>query len=252
MKTMIVFFLLVLIGCGKETKKKSSVEKQDVSPLFKSSRLVIKVYYEEGSEPYTDKLLGMDLWTMFQVNVEALVQGRNIAVNVPKSLAEMIKLTPQNKTTWSGEEIISLSETYKPTIENNTTHFQIFFVGGRSKDSPNVIGFHLSHTRVIAIFKEVINSSGTGQLGFVPRYVEQATLIHEMGHAMGLVNNGVPMTSDHQDSQHGAHCTNENCVMYYQNEGLSSLINYAKNSYAKGSTIMFDNLCLEDTKNYQK
>ena len=36
-----------------------------------------------------------------------------------------------------------------------------------------------------------------------PRFtcVEQSTIVHEIGHAIGLVNNGVPATTAHHDGQ---------------------------------------------------
>lgn len=248
-----LLLLVIFMSCGKETTTtKSSFVKQTVSPIYNSSKLNIKVYYEEGAEPYTDQILSLDLWSLFQQNIEALLEGRSIQVQVPKTLAEMIKLTKQNKSTWTPDDILDLSKQYAVPEEAGTTTFQIFFVAGVSKENAGIIGFHISGTKIMAIFKDVVKSSSNGQLGFVPRYVEQATVIHEMGHALGLVNNGVPMKVAHQDKTNGAHCSNPKCVMYYQNEGAADLINFAKDSHGNGSTVMFDQQCLDDAKNYQK
>lgn len=38
---------------------------------------------------------------------------------------------------------------------------------------------------------------------------------HEMGHVLGLVDNGAPLESDHEDEEHARHCKDEDCVMYW-------------------------------------
>ena len=107
---------------------------------------------------------------------------------------------------------------------------------------------HADGTTVIAMFKDVITASG----GTVTqKYVEQATLIHEAAHALGLVNNGLPMVATHHDSAHGAHCDNSNCVMYYLNEGTSDLATFVATYILSGSAVMFDDKCLNDARTYK-
>ncbi len=255
MKILILLAILLITACGKEGAKKSSNESQNVSPIYKSAQLNIKVYYEQGAEPYTDSLplLNSSLWDMFELNIEALFEGRSTIIKVPKSLTDMIKLQTYNKSTWSVEEVEKLAKDYPVTNQSGVTDFQIFFVNGYAATSSSIIGFHISNTKIMVIFKDVIKSSASGSaLPMVPKYVEQATLIHEMGHALGLVNNGVPMQSSHQDSEHGAHCSDENCVMYYSNEGAASLKKYIEKIMTEKKLIMFDQKCLNDTVNYQK
>ena len=99
---------------------------------------------------------------------------------------------------------------------------------------------------IIAMFKPVIESTSVGPLGVVERYVEQATLVHEFGHAVGLVNNGLPLTSEHHDAEHGAHCNNEDCVMYYQVEGASAMVDFVLNRVTSGDVVLFADDCLAD------
>lgn len=252
MKNFILIILLFTSACGKEPAKKSSETKQQVSGIYASSQLRVKVYYEEGAEPYTDKVLSLELWNLLKSNLNSLLEGRNITVEVPSTLSEMIKMTSQDKSSWSVQEVMNLAKSYPLPSQNNISEFQIFFLNGLADGNPGVIGYHISNTKIMAIFKDVIRASGSGNQSFVPKYVEQATLIHEMGHALGLVNNGIPMIHHHQDEAHGAHCSNPDCVMYYSNEGTSSMINFAKSSYAKGTVVMFDNQCLEDSRKFQK
>ncbi|MFP5384487.1 MAG: hypothetical protein ACLGHN_00310 [Bacteriovoracia bacterium] len=248
----LLIILLFLSACGKGPARKSSETKQEVSGIYASSLLKVNVYYEEGAEPYTDKVLSLELWNLLRSNLNSLLEGRNISVEVPSTLPQMVKISPQSKTSWSVQEVMDLAKKYPLSEPPNVSEFQIFFLNGLADGNPGVIGYHISHTKIMAIFKDVIKSSGSNNQDFVPKYVEQATLIHEMGHALGLVNNGIPMIQNHQDVPHGAHCSNPDCVMYYSNEGASNMIKFAKSSYAKGTVIMFDNQCLEDSRRFQK
>ncbi len=101
----------------------------------------------------------------------------------------------------------------------------------------------------MVMFKEVV--AGSSAAALVRKFVEQSTIVHEMGHAFGLVNNGVPMTTSHQDSAHGAHCTNQDCVMYYLNEGAGDLKTFVQNYLISGQTVMYGSECLNDTRSYK-
>lgn len=78
------------------------------------------------------------------------------------------------------------------------------------------------------------------------RAIEQATLIHEFGHAIGLVNNGVPLASQHQDTAHGAHCTNDRCVMFWQVEGANDAAQFVRDAVIGNDTILWGDECLMD------
>ncbi len=249
----ILSFSLLIFGCGKEAPRKSSEVRQNVSAIYASREIQVKVFYEEGAEPYTDTLLvqNLSLWNILEANIQALFEGKNTLIRVPKSLTEMSKISTKNKTSWSLEDVIKLSTENSLTEVSGVTQFQVFFLKGYADGNPQIIGFHISNTKIIAIFKDVIKSSGSGQLQIVPKYVEQATLVHEMGHALGLVNNGLPMSTPHQDTAHGAHCNNPDCVMYYTNEGAADMLKFARGASEKNNPVMFDPRCLSDAQNYQ-
>jgi len=45
--------------------------------------------------------------------------------------------------------------------------------------------------------------------------VAGAALVHEAGHLLGLVNNGVPMVAPHEDTDHPAHDLDPKSIMYW-------------------------------------
>jgi hypothetical protein len=108
----------------------------------------------------------------------------------------------------------------------------------------SVLGVSLGNTGVIAMFKDVIRSTDVVGLPNIVRFVEQSTIVHELAHAFGLVNNGVPMTTPHQD--HGAHCDNDACTMFFANEGATDAAKFVRDRVLTGSTILFDDNCLAD------
>jgi predicted Zn-dependent protease len=243
--------LLILVGCGKVSKK-SSETKQIVTSFYEAQSLTIDVAYEEGAEPYAGGITQLKYWDLLEKNIKALFEGRPKppSVTVPKELNQMTKLSPFNKTTWSIQDVLNAAKTVAKTEGPGERRFTVLFLKGVAEEGPTIIGYHVNSTRVIAIFKDVVRSTSVGQAELVSKYVEQTTLIHEMGHALGLVNNGLPMITPHQDHAHGAHCNDPKCVMYYANEGVASLISFAKKVSEDLSIIMFDQHCLEDSRQF--
>lgn len=260
MKNTILMLLITITACGKipTFRLKSSLEPQNVSAIYGSARISVKVFYEPGAEPYTDQIATFKSFDLLHKNLDELFKGRSNRpmIIVPRSLSEMTQIPSSSKTTWTLEEVINLSKTQDASGSADSSNFNIFFLNGVSKENSSAIGFHISETNVIAIFKDVIKSTASSSLSLaqplVPKYVEQATLVHEMGHALGLVDNGVPMHTPHQDTEHKAHCSNQNCVMYYSNEGTTSMMSFAAKALSEYTIVMFDQQCLNDTQNYKK
>lgn len=251
MRIFIILVLLCTFSCGKfRIFQKSSQEKQDISKIYASGNLKVRVFYEPGAEPYTDVTITgfptLKAWTVLDRNLKAMFPGKN--VSVPMSLSEMSAMSAKNEAVWTAQEIKELGDGLGEASAGDTTVFNIFFLNGRAENQ-FVIGLHLSNTNTIAIFKEVVESSGSGP---TQKYVEQATLVHEIGHAVGLVNNPLPMSSPHEDTEHRAHCTNEKCVMYYMNEGASALATFLQGRLTNPDLVMLDEACLKDVTSHKQ
>ena len=109
-----------------------------------------------------------------------------------------------------------------------------------------MLGVSIGDTGVIAMFKDVIRSTSLIAFPNVVRFVEQSTLIHELAHSIGLVDNGVPLTTAHKDAEQGAHCNDDRCVMFFLNEGAADAAEFARQAVVSGDTILFDDQCLAD------
>lgn len=103
----------------------------------------------------------------------------------------------------------------------------LYVQGASDQDTSNskVLGVFFENGR-IAMFPDAINQGGLLGSQFGAADVERAVLVHEFGHAIGLVNLGIPMQRNHEDADHEKHSANAQSVMYWKVEttlGLSSL-----------------------------
>lgn len=225
------------------------------------TKLTVEVAYEPGAEPYVGNgPTGHPLWDFVKDNLDALFTGRPTAVTVtvPTTLEEMQAIPDQTNVTFSIDAIYTLAEKYRKGRSTATdgNFFLIFLDGYYEEDgvkNESVIGINISGTTILAMFKPVIKSTSAGGGAFVPKFVELTTAVHEMGHGLGLVNNGIPMATSHQDadSEHGKHCNNDQCVMYYLNEGAADLKAFVVQVLLSGNTVVFDQKCLDDARAYR-
>tara|TARA_R110002049_G_scaffold90785_3_gene227275 strand:- start:305 stop:1102 length:798 start_codon:yes stop_codon:yes gene_type:complete len=263
---IVSFFLLffLFVGCGN---KKSNVEitlidkqtEENLKLLYKSMSLMeIEVVYEPDAEPYVgNRPNGQSYWTILESNIKEVFKQREgeYSLVVPTSLDQMTSIPAQNKSSWTSEDLQVLESKFRKTIPTGSqaSVFVVFLKGNYNQDgvtNPNIIGVSLAGTTLIAIFKDVVESASAGSPQSVAKFMEQSTLVHEFGHVVGLVDNGLNMSTPHIDEEHGHHCDNPNCVMFWKNEGKSNLILFVQQIMTSGSTVMFDQNCLEDTKNY--
>ncbi len=256
----VLFLLLTLTlgGCGPKPSSNSNQpvitnNKQTAASLFQSStNLRINVFYETGAEPFTGNLnSGRPVWDLACNNISHLFQWRTVTptVTCPRSLVEMTEIGNSNKAVWSISDLVNLNANHNPEGLLNTVDLNIYFVNGFYESGDTVLGLNITGTNIMAIFKDVIKGSGSMT---VQRFVEQSTIVHEVGHAFGLVNNGITMATDHQDRPNGNHTVDQNCVMYYLNEGRSDLIKFVQKYIVSGSVIMWGNQVQEDVRQFSR
>lgn len=211
----------------------------------------IEIDYESGEMPYTGPILGFgDTFTLSEANVGRLFAGRK-TVTLPTTTAAMQDVGAVADEELTADDLLALAAQHRDTSDTATMKsYYVLFVSGYFTDgngpNPGVLGVSIGDTGVIVMFKDVIASTGVAAFPNLERFVEQSTLIHELGHAFGLVANGVATTSAHHDAPHGAHCSNEACVMYWLNEGAGDMAMFAQQYVVARDAILFDDACLAD------
>ena len=172
-------------------------------------------------------------------------------------------LTPSSEAdhAYTLAELTALAEqsrTHVPAANEALVHL-VYVDGHYVEDTATarVLGFAQGHGRVV-MFRRSIDA-GCDSIAF-PRIketvcdlAEASVLVHEVGHILGLVNNGVPTVANHQDTANGAHCSNVDCIMYYTVDG-SSFIALIADRVRGGNTDVspFDQDCLDDLKSAQQ
>ena len=129
---------------------------------------------------------------------------------------------------WSLSDLDVLAgDNRNPPSDPGTIRMHVLFVDGSFRVGSGVqtvLGIAWGH-RQIVIFADALRRicelerAPTRVMRHLCRYTEQSVLLHEVGHLLGLVNNGAPLTADHHDADHGAHCSNVDCVMYWMHAG---------------------------------
>jgi predicted Zn-dependent protease len=215
------------------------------------TKVVVEIDYETGQEPYTGPIFGFgDTFDPTLANIDREFAHKK-QLTIPTTIAQMESIGSVDDEELTTADILTLASLHRTQHDSaDTKTYYIVFVSGHYADNAGVqngvLGVSIGNSGVVAMFKDVIRTTQSLTTPNTERYVEQSTLIHELSHAIGLVDNGVPMVAPHKDADHGAHCNNPNCVMYWLNEGASDASSFALSRLVTGSSIIFDNACLAD------
>lgn len=178
--------------------------------------LIVEIDHEPGAAPE-----GATLQKLERVLAEATDKPGGIDVRVNGEVQGKGK-----GAKYSFDEIRDLEETHRDHRKggDRAALYVIFLDGGSDQDSGSgrVLGAVYSGSGMV-IFKDNIRfvdqrcrSQSLGLPGTCPplRTFEDAVTTHELGHVLGLVNIGIPMTHDREDPDSPGHSTNQNSVMY--------------------------------------
>lgn len=115
---------------------------------------------------------------------------------------------------WSIDQILDLSRSRDMRSKGSTVALWIVYLDGESEEQPAALGVAASST-VIAIFADRIARFAQT---LPPVQIEMPTLIHELGHILGLVNLVYDSPRAHADPSYPEHSNNPASVMYHSYE----------------------------------
>lgn len=192
-------------------------------------RLVVQVQYVAGFRPSDEGLA--HLRTFLETHLDK-PGGVVIQVDAPLSVAP--------RATYSPADVRALEAAHRTVYTQGTTlATYLLFLDGEYADAANVLGIAYNNTSM-AVFQERIEANTGGPLEPTAAVVEGTVANHELGHLLGLVNTGSPMQVEHQDEAHGAHCDDQQCLMYYAVRTTDFLANLV------GGMPSLDQDCLDD------
>lgn len=255
---LVFFGLLGLLGGGScsggssttgAAASQSAIAKAVFSDAITS--FTLKVVYEVGAEPIVDPLpLGAPTWYIARDSVTALFSTHTArTVTVPATLADMQLIADQGRTTWTSAQLTALGDAqFGSAVSGTAATLGVIFLNGTYEGDTGILGIHITGRPYAFVFKDVVAS--VGGTAFQQKYIEQATVMHELGHALGLVNNGVPMVAAHEDVTHAHHSSDTNCVMYWAVEGKSTVLSMIGNFSTANRRNVFGTNSLNDGRAY--
>lgn len=209
----------MLSGSDEEEVKYSHKENPGFSaPDFLSdenfTKLEIEIDYMQGYEPNEEALDSLEAF------LERRLNKKSVSIMMPT------EIPAAGNSNYTANDIRELESQYRneySSVEDSTLSAYMIIVDSRYEER-NVLGAAYYNTSN-AFFGETYEEVSGGFNQPSRRLTESISFRHEFGHLFGLVNipgSGTNMQTNHQDTDNGPHCTNENCLMYYgmENTGL--------------------------------
>lgn len=179
-------------------------------------RLVIEIDTVEGMDPPVAALDTLRARLVEVVDKPAGVELRKDETLRPRG------------SPWTDDAVLAASSSNRDIkTDGDTVVIHLLFVDNEYADG-RVLGATYSAKRgntvvstgPVVIFSEAIEEVCSNPLALClnPTNYWTAVLVHEFGHALGLVDNGIPMQTDHQDEAHPGHSSNQQSVMWWQVE----------------------------------
>ncbi|AHF15032.1 M12 family metallo-peptidase [Niabella soli] len=166
--------------------------------------LSVEIVYMPG---YAPQPAALDHLRQFLIN----------RLNKPAGITITTRAIPDTASQLNLDQVAHIENKDRSAFNTGTQMSLYILYAGSSYTEPNTLGISYRNSSA-ALFEKTIYAH-SGGFGQVTRAVLEATVLeHEVGHLMGLVDLGSPMQTTHKDAQHGNHCNNNQCLMYYATE----------------------------------
>lgn len=177
-----------------------------------------------SDENYTSLVVEVDYMPGYAPNERALdslkafLERRMNKTTV--TILDPTEIPSGDQSQYSANDVRNLEEEHRDEFSEGETLAAYMIIVDGEYEQQNVLGIAYYNTSN-GFFGPAYDQASSG-FGSPSRYqIESTSFNHEFGHLFGLVNidgSGTDMQTDHQDEEHGHHCDNENCLMYYAME----------------------------------
>ncbi|WP_416208527.1 M12 family metallo-peptidase [Fodinibius sp.] len=169
------------------------------------THLVVEVDYMPSYEPNAEALDSLKAF------FEQRLHKNSITIKEPTQIES------RNQDAYSASDVRNIESQERSTFSEGDTLAAYFMIVDGEYNERELMGIAYFNTSN-AFFGPAYDEASSGP-GSISRYrVEAISFRHEFGHLFGLVdipNSGTEMQEPHRDQEHGNHCDNDQCLMYY-------------------------------------
>ncbi|MBO0321786.1 hypothetical protein J0X14_05720 [Muricauda sp. CAU 1633] len=243
-KKIAVYSLLVLgllLSCSKDSGNdddpNSKVDKsanllgtgasaQDLLANTKFDEILIEIAYVSGFRPTAEAI----------ATFEEFIRARTFKEEITFTYKQ---LPSPNEETLTKEEVADLEKENRTAYNDGSTlALYIYFADAPSDsddESENLVTLGVVYRNTSMVIYEATIRDLVGNSAFVSvADVESATLNHEFGHLLGLVNLGTPVVNNHEDPEADSHCTTEGCLMRAELQFGGPMVKQMQRNASKG------------------
>jgi len=194
-------------------------------------QLVVEIQYMEGYRPTDEAISRLKSFLEERLNKNSI------------TMMDPAVIPAGGQNAYSASQIRDLEEEHRTVYpEEGILSAYFIFVDGEWDVSDNVLGIVYYNTSM-ALFGEKIDEASGGLFQHGRDKIEATVMLHEFGHIIGLVNNGVDMQNNHQDEEHRKHCDESTCLMYYSVRTTDFFANVFE-----GTIPELDEACVDDLR----
>ena len=210
----LLLFIVVLMNCTKSIAieeelpdktyhfQKVGAAAHDLLSNNKYNALKIEVQHMPGYQPSDVALKNLKTFLYKYINkpggITIVTKELQPAVDTIVSINEVVAFEKANRMEHNLSKELSL---------------YILYYDGFFEDE-KMLGYAYLNTSAVLFTKNLEQNTG-GSKKPSRTVLETRVLQHEVAHLLGLVNVGTPLQSEHKDDDHGKHCINKHCLMYY-------------------------------------
>lgn len=205
----IIVALLALAGCVELDVDTLPAHAALLGPS--QSRIIVEIDYVDGREPSkaaVDELLRM----LRQVT------GKDVVAVGPSPIGDLAR-SPRFEHEWTSDELTRLEQRTRDqappraTTAGDAAYLHIMYPDGRVKDD-DAVGLNSGTNSYVFLDRLEFVQTLSMRSNLARDDAERAVLVHEVGHALGLVNTGVPMVRPHEHVERKGHSSNDASVMW--------------------------------------
>ncbi len=237
-----MLILLVLTGCSQDTNDDDSkntgnnlslgMSANDLLSEEKFTSMQVEVLYTPNAEPAAATLQ----------EVKKFLKEHTFKPNGISISPRMID--PIDKDIFTISEVKKIETDYRSSFNaGDEISVLILFVDGKSENQKNnklILGTAYKNTSMVIFSQTTSHLAET--TGISKDEIEATTIKHEFGHLFGLVDNGSPAQSQHEDGESKSHCNVEGCLMVAAIEFGSGAVKMMQKQAVTG----FDASCRKD------